>query len=478
MAMQSAIESNSGVHEREVPHTEVGVIPALVQDLRETFESGRTRSLEWRREQLAGIERLLRECERELVEALRTDLGKPELEAYSAEVAFTAGEARYVSRRLAGWMKPRRVATPLISQPGKSYLYKEPLGVVLVIAPWNYPVQLSLGPLLGAVAAGNTALVKPSEVAPTVSRVLAARIPQYLDPRAVKVVEGGVAETTALLEQRFDHVFYTGNGAVGRVVMAAASKHLTPVTLELGGKSPCIVDQSADLAVAARRIAWGKFFNAGQTCVAPDYVLAHESVHDELLQRLRSAVRDFYGEDPKKSPDFARIVNAKHHRRLMRLLGSGEIVVGGEADEVARYIAPTVLKSVAPDSPVMQEEIFGPILPVLKIRGLDDAIRFINERDKPLALYVYSSRDEVAERVIERTSSGGVTVNHAWLHLGVPDLPFGGVGESGMGAYHGRSSFEVFTHTKAVLKKPTAMDPPILYPPYTEQKQKWIRRIL
>jgi aldehyde dehydrogenase (NAD+) len=474
--MQATVETSPKASAE--PRRQITGIGAEVASLRDTFESGRTRPIEWRLAQLDGLKRLLRERERDIVAALREDLGKPELEAYTTEVAFVAGEVEYTRKRLHRWMRPERVATPVITQPGSSRIHREPLGVVLIIGAWNYPFQLTVGPLLGALAAGNCAAVKPSEVSPATSALLARELTRYLDADCVKVFEGGVPETTELLAERFDHVFYTGNGAVGRIVMTAAAKHLTPVTLELGGKSPCIVDRDADVEVAARRIAWGKFFNAGQTCVAPDYVLVHDALHDRLVARLRETVREFYGDDPKASRDFGRIVNARHHQRLMKLMPSGEIVVGGEADESQRYIAPTILRNVDPDSPVMGEEIFGPILPVLRVGSIDEAIRFVNARPKPLALYVFSSSDEVQRRVIERTSSGGATINHCWLHAGVPDLPFGGVGDSGMGAYHGKGSFDTFTHKKAVLKKPTALDPPIMYPPYTDSKAKWIRRLM
>jgi aldehyde dehydrogenase (NAD+) len=473
----SGASKQAGLEAGQAPS--VLAIPALVAKLRDTFDSGRTRSYEWRIAQLDGLGRLLAENEKAILAALHADVGKPALEAYTAEVAYTAGEVAHTRKQLRGWMKPERVSTPIVTQPGVSRIHREPLGVVLIIGPWNYPFQLLGGPLLGALAAGNCAVVKPSEVAPATSALVAELLPKYLDPDAVLVVEGGVPETTALLEERFDHIFYTGNGTVARVVMAAAAKHLTPVTLELGGKSPCIVDRDVDLDVAAKRIAWGKFFNAGQTCVAPDYLLVHEDVHDALLEKLSETLREFYGNDPKTSPDYGRIVNARHHQRLMKLLpGSGEIVAGGQADETERYLAPTILRDVPADSPVMAGEIFGPILPVLKIKSIEEAIRFINARPKPLALYVYSKNDDVAQQVLDRTSSGGAVVNHCWLHLAVPGLPFGGVGESGMGAYHGKQTFETFSHRKAVLKKPTSIDPPLMYPPYTESKATWIRRLL
>lgn len=453
-------------------------IPGIVRKLRTTFESGRTRPLEWRLRQLKAAAAMIKANSDEIVDALHKDVGKPPLEAIMAEVSFMTQEIALFRKKLPQWVKPEKVSTPLPVQPGQSQIVREPLGVILVIAPWNYPFQLTMSPLMGAIAAGNCAVVKPSEVTPNTSAVLAKLIPQYLDPDCVAVVEGAVDETTALLKEQFDYIFYTGNGTVGRIVMEAAAKHLTPVTLELGGKSPTLVDKDADLDVAARRIAWGKFFNAGQTCVAPDYILAHESIENRLVDKLRETVRQFYGDDPKQSKDYARIVNQRHHQRLMKLMGSGDTVTGGTGDESQCYIAPTILRNVREDSPVMQDEIFGPILPVLKVPNMDAAIEFVNKRPKPLALYVFSSNDEVQKRVISRTSSGGAAINHAVVHLSVPDLPFGGVGPSGMGSYHGKQSFDTFSHRKSVLKKPFAFDAPILYPPYTETKTKWLKRLL
>jgi aldehyde dehydrogenase (NAD+) len=463
--------------EREITRGETAL--ELVARMRASFNSGRTRPLEYRLEQLAGIARFLKEREAEIEQAIHRDLGRPALEVYSSEVAFIASELALVRKKLASWMKPQRVLTSLVGQPGKSLIYREPLGVVLIIGPWNYPLQLVLVPLLGAIAAGNCAIVKPSEVAPATSELLAARLNDYVDPQCAQVVMGGVTETTELLAERFDHIFYTGNATVGRVVMEAAAKNLTPVTLELGGKCPCIVDRQTDLPVAARRIVWGKFYNAGQTCVAPDYVIVHQAVEEALVSHMKETVRDFFGADPRSSPDYGRIVNARHHRRLMKLIpGSGEVVAGGNADENERYIAPTILRNVSPDAPVMADEIFGPILPVLAVRDIEQAISFVNQRPKPLALYLFSNDPLVQQTVLERTSSGGATVNHTLIHLTVPALPFGGVGASGMGAYHGRATFETFSHRKSVLVKPTWLDPSIFYPPYNNFKKKWIRRIL
>jgi aldehyde dehydrogenase (NAD+) len=446
--------------------------------VRRCFDEGRTRPLAWRAKQLEGIERFCSERLAEIEAALRTDLGKGHIESYGAEINLTAHEAKLSRKRLARWASADRVSTPLIMQPGRCRIHKDPLGVVLVIAPWNYPFQLAVAPLVGALAAGNTAILKPSEVAPATSALLARWLPQYVDPDAVQVVEGGVDETTAVLAERFDHIFYTGNGHVGRIVMTAAARNLTPVTLELGGKSPTIVDATVDLAVAAKRVVWGKFFNAGQTCVAPDYVLVERSVHDAFVAQMVAAVTAFYGADAQQSPDYGRIVNTRHFDRLLPLLESGTAAVGGTHDRQDRFIAPTILTGVAADSAVMADEIFGPILPVLAVDNLDEAIAFINARPKPLALYLFSKSGDAEAQVLNRTSSGGVVINHVLLHLSVQGLPFGGVGESGMGAYHGKHSFDCFTHHKAVLRKSTSLDPTFMYPPYTPAKVRMLERVL
>jgi aldehyde dehydrogenase (NAD+) len=456
------------------PQTRLAEIPETVARLRATFDAGRTRPLAWRRQQLERLGALLSDHGDELVAALQADLHKPELEAWAADVSAVKSEVKLASKNLARWTRPERVGgMPLL---GRSYVVREPLGVVLIISPWNYPVQLLLSPLVGALAAGNAAVLKPSEVTPHTSAALARRVPEYLDPEAVALVEGGVEETTALLAERFDHVFYTGNGSVARVVMAAAAKHLTPVTLELGGKSPCIVDEDVDVDVAARRIAWGKFLNAGQTCIAPDYVLVHERREDELVEALAKTIREFYGDDPRATPDYARIVNARHHQRVARLLKGGDVAVGGQSDESQNYLAPTLLRNVAPDADVMREEIFGPVLPILAVKDVDEAIRFVNGREKPLALYVFSRNERVQEEVLARTSSGGACVNGTLVHLANPRLPFGGVGPSGMGAYHGRHSFETFSHRKSVLRRKLGRDPKFLYPPYGKLVTRLVRR--
>ena len=376
-------------------------------------------------------------------------------------------------------MKPERMRAPWLLWPSSARIHREPFGVVLIVSPWNYPLQLALAPLVGALAAGNCAVIKPSELAPATSSFLAATLLRYLDPECVQVVEGGPSEAEALLAERWDYIFYTGSPRVGRMVMEAAAKHLTPVTLELGGKSPCIVDRSANLRVAARRIMWGKLMNAGQVCIAPDYVLVDETVEAELLTHMAAAIKEFYGEDPRRSPDFARIVNQRHFRRIMRLIdGGGEIYLGGESCEDELYIAPTILTKSSLDSPIMQEEIFGPILPVLTVKSTDEAIAFINKREKPLALYLFAEEARVKRQVISGTSSGAITVNYPSVHAAMTCLPFGGVGNSGMGAYHGRASFETFSHRKSVFTKGTWPDPSLAYPPLSKLKERIIRKLM
>ena len=456
-------------------------VTVAVDEVREGARTGVVRAIEARETQLRQLRRMLVEQEAAFTTALATDLGKSALEAYTTEIGFTLNEIDHTLKHLRGWAQPTRVKLPLHLRPGSARIVQEPLGTVLIIAPWNYPLQLLLAPLVPALAAGNTAVLKPSEVAPATAAAIAEHLPRYLDERAVQVVTGGVPETTELLALPFDHIFYTGNGTVGRIVMHAAAHHLTPVTLELGGKSPAIVTSSADIEVSARRIAWGKFVNAGQTCVAPDYVLVQHDVHDRFVEALRKAIRTSFGSDPVASPDYGRIVNAKHHARLTALLDRGgfeEVAIGGDHDADTRYLAPTVLTGVKPDAAVMDDEIFGPILPVLAYDELDEAIAFVNDRPKPLALYVFASRDATVDRVISHTSAGGVTVNHTLLHLAVADLPFGGVGPSGMGAYHGEAGFRVFSHGKPVLHRPTKPDPSIAYPPYTPLKQRILRKLL
>ncbi|KOV64258.1 aldehyde dehydrogenase [Streptomyces sp. MMG1121] len=423
--------------------------------MRATFATGRTKPVEWRTEQLRRLRAMLTERGADLAAALHADLGKSRTEAYRTEIDFTIREIDHTLEHLADWLRPEPAPVPAhLGADATAWTQYDPLGVVLVVAPWNYPAQLLLAPMVGALASGNAVVAKPSELAPATSAVLADLIPAYLDTDAVAVVEGGIPQTTALLAERFDHIFYTGNGTVGRIVMRAAAEHLTPVVLELGGKSPVFVDRDADLDVVADRLARGKFLNAGQTCVAPDYVLTDPETAAALEPALVRAVEKLFGADPAESPEYGRIINERHFDRLSALLDSGRVAVGGASDRAAKYIAPTVLADVHPTSPVMREEIFGPILPIVTVPGLDEAIAFINDRDKPLALYVFSESADTRGRLAAETSSGGLGYGLPLAHLTVSDLPFGGVGESGMGNYHGRYSIETFSHRKAVLDKP------------------------
>ncbi|KQW83703.1 aldehyde dehydrogenase family protein [Brevundimonas sp. Root1279] len=452
-------------------------VEGVVAALRAGFESGLTRDLAWREQQLAALERMMVENETAIAGALKADLGKSLAEACTAEIDFVRKEAMHARKQLRRWSRPQRVPTPIAIQPGKSFVEATPHGVVLIMGAWNYPFQLVLAPLVGAIAAGNCAVLKPSELAPRSSALLKDLAPRYLDTRAFVVVEGDAAVSTALLDQPFNLIFYTGGEHVGRVVMAAAAKRLTPVVLELGGKNPCIVDETADLAVAARRIVWGRFLNAGQVCVAPDHVYVAASVEARLLEELKRAVLAMFGRDPKLSPDYGRIVNQRHAERLQALLADGRAVTGGQVDIAARYIAPTILTGVAPDASVMEAEIFGPILPVLPYETLDAPLAAINARSPALALYAFTRDAVVADRIIASTRSGSVTVNDTVVFVANPNLPFGGVGASGMGAYHGRYSFDAFSHKRAVLKRGFALDASIRYPPYSKAKLALLRRM-
>jgi aldehyde dehydrogenase (NAD+) len=452
----------------------------LVDSLRSTFNSGRTKAIDWRKAQLKGLIRMFEEHAGELERALAEDLGRPPIEAHGADLGITVIEMKYLLKHLDSWAKPEKRRLPLTSLPGKARVVSEPLGVALVIAPWNYPIQLLISPMAAAIAAGNAVVGKPSELSPACSAAIARLVPQYVDDDAVVIVEGAVPETTALLEQKFDHIFFTGSTRVGGVVMEAAAKHLTPVVLELGGKSPTIVTADADLDVAANRIMWGKFLNAGQTCIAPDYVLVERSVQDALVDKMADTLREFYGATPQHSDSLSRIVSDRHLQRLKGLIESsgGTVVVGGESDDGDRYLAPTVIVDPDLDAPIMQEEIFGPVLPIVAVDHLSEALDFINDRPKPLALYLFSESDAAAERVQTETSSGGVCVNHTLLHITPSTVPFGGVGPSGMGAYHGKAGFDAFSHHKTVMTKPTRPDPKLLYPPYTNFKEKIIRKAM
>ena len=452
-------------------------VAATVARAREVFDTGTTRPLAWRLEQLGSLRRMLVERRREFADALASDLGKHETEAQLTEIGFVTAEAAHLESNLAGWLRPRPVSVPLAVQPAKAWTELTPLGVVLVIGPWNYPLQLVLAPLAGALAAGNTAVLKPSELAPATSAALARWVPEYLQG-AVQVIEGGIPETTELLAVRFDHIFFTGGEVAAKAVLRAAAEHLTPVTLELGGKSPAYVDASTDLAKAAKRLAWGRYMNAGQTCVAPDYVLATEEVLVPLERELVKAIAALFGPDSARSDSYGRIINDRHFQRLAGLADSSTVVHGGERDAASRHFAPTLLRP-APGDAVMGEEIFGPLLPLVPVGGQDEAIRIINAGAKPLALYVFSNDAGTRRAFSEQTSSGALCFDVPAAHLTVPGLPFGGVGNSGMGNYHGEYSLRTFSHERSTLAKPLWPETmSLIFPPYTRTKHRIISALV
>ena len=427
------------------------------------FRSGATLPLCFRRQMLRKLSNAMHEYEKPLAEALWTDLHKSYEEAYLTELSIVYGEIRNHLRHLSSWAKPERKSSPLAILPASSRIIKEPLGNALIIAPWNYPVQLLLNPLVGAISAGCTAMLKPSPYVPNVSRVLTEMIRATFPEEYIAIVEGNRQVNQMLLAERWDLIFFTGSPALGKMVMEAASKHLTPVVLELGGKSPCIIDKSADLKVAAKRVAWGKVLNAGQTCIAPDYLMIHEEVKDKFLRLLVKEWKHLLTKDPQKAKHFVRIVSDKALERLIGYLDNGTIYHGGKYDKAERYLSPTILTDVSPDAPVMQEEIFGPIFPVLTFKEINEVITFVTEREKPLALYYFGTNGDY---VLRHTSSGGACVNDVIMHIVNHKVPFGGVGNSGMGSYHGKESFMAFSHRRAVISTPTWVDMPFRYMPY------------
>ncbi len=440
-------------------------IKSIAEAQREYFASNATLDRKFRKEQLLKLQRALKEWEKPLCDALWNDLHKSPEEAIMTELSIVAGEVKNHLSHLRSWMKSRSVCTPLKMMPSRSRVVSEPLGNALIISPWNYPVQLLLNPLVGAISAGCTAILKPSPYVPNVSRVIEEMIAATFDKRYIAVVQGNREVNSTLLEERFDIIFFTGSPALGRKVMAAAAGNLTPVVLELGGKSPCIVDTEADIKIAARRIAWGKTLNAGQTCIAPDYLLIHRSRQEEFIAAYRNALARLHGNDIKSSRHFVRLVNNKAFERVKGYLSNGKVVLGGESDASERYIAPTLLADVPLDSPVMQEEIFGPVLPMIPFDSRDEAIKFVLEREKPLALY-YFGKVKNGKETIRLTSAGGSCINDTIMHIANENIPFGGVGNSGMGHYHGKLSFEAFSHQRSVVTTPTWLDLPFRYMPY------------
>ncbi|KAM9843827.1 aldehyde dehydrogenase family 3 member B1 isoform 1-T3 [Aulostomus maculatus] len=451
----------------------------VVDRLRSSFRSGVTLPEQFRQTQLSRLLSMLKENEEKILAALHDDLAKPKFEAVLSEVELVLGEVHYAISNLRSWMQLEYCAKNMATKLDDCFVRREPLGVVLIIGTWNYPLQLVLSPMIGAIAAGNCVIVKPSEVSPATDRLIAELIPKYLSQDCYAVVSGGAEETKALLQHRFDHIFYTGSQAVARCILQAASVHLTPVTLELGGKCPSVVYGRVNIVAAARRLIWAKFFNAGQSCVAPDYVLCSKATCDTLVPALRAALQDFYGTEPQTCPDLSRIVSQKHWTRLVELLekSKAKVVVGGETDEEDKYIAPTVVVDVAEDDVLMQEEIFGPILPIITVESLEKVIDFINSREKPLALYVFSDESSVINTVLEKTSSGGFCSNDGIIHMTLPGLPFGGVGASGWGSYHGRWGFETFSHRRACMMRGWALERlnGLRYPPYRDDKLSWLR---
>ncbi|KRY36820.1 Aldehyde dehydrogenase, dimeric NADP-preferring [Trichinella spiralis] len=452
----------------------------VVESLRKAFLSGKTRSEEFRQKQLAQLKRMLDEKADEMYDALYKDLHKSKEETFFFEILFLYNEIEVAQKHLNNWMEPVTVDRNLLQLLDKAYIVKEPLGVVLIMSAWNYPIHLLLLPLVGALAAGsNCVVLKPSEVAINTDKLITNIIPQYFDPDVVRVISGGVAETTSLLQCRFDHIFYTGSVSVGRIVMKAASDFLTPVTLELGGQCPAVVDQSVtDLETVAKRIAWARCLNAGQTCTAPDYVLCHQSIKNGLVEQIAVAFRKFYSNNAKQSKDFGRIINAARFRSIATLLQNCNILVGGRTDEADLYVEPTVVDANLND-PILENEIFGPILPVVGVKNIDDAIEFIRSKEKPLAVYLFSTDAKVAEKIKMTTSSGALVLNDAIVQMALETLPFGGVGNSGIGRYHGKYSFDTFTHEKSILERPLWGEKLLWmrYPPFDNSKVQWAERI-
>lgn len=451
-------------------------VPATVARLRRTFATGRTRDIEWRKRQLLQLAKLMEENEGVIASALAEDLDRSPFEAFIADIATTAGEAKYAAKKVRRWTKRKYQLLEMPQLPGRGWIEYEPYGTVLIIGAWNYPFYLTLGPAVGAIAAGNAVILKPSEIAAASAHVMADLVPKYLDSDAIAVVEGDGATSQELIAQGLDRVLFTGGTEIGRKVYEGAAPHLTPCTLELGGKSPVIVAADADVEVAAKRIAWMKLLNAGQTCVAPDYVLADASIRDELVSKIGAAITKFTAD----KPDGMRIVNQRQFDRISGYLSGDDakVVVGGKCDASSLRIQPAVVVDPDPDGPLMQNEIFGPVLPVVTVQNLDDAIRFVNSRPKPLSAYLFTKTRQTRERVIKEVPAGGMLVNHIAFQVSTAKLPFGGVGASGMGAYHGKFGFDEFSHRKSVLTKPTRPDlSSFIYPPYTARAMKMARRI-
>ncbi|KAK7598208.1 hypothetical protein V9T40_006443 [Parthenolecanium corni] len=454
----------------------------LVQRCRNAYESGKTKSVAFREKQLKQLLKMYKENELEFIAALASDLRKSKNEAFLSEMNILVSDVVNTLHYLKKWTSPEKVEKGLANLLDDVLIYKDPYGVVLVVGAWNYPAQLCLLPVSGAIAAGNCVVIKPSEVSVATAKLIGELIPKYLDQECYCVYQGGVTETTELLKQRFDYIFYTGSTAVGKIVRSAANEHLTPVTLELGGKSPVFIDKTANLEITVKRVLWGKFLNAGQTCIAPDYVLCSQEVQTQFVEKAKEIMSQWYGSDPKNAPDYCRIVSEKHLQRLKSLLNSGKVAIGGNDDPSEKYLAPTILIDVSPNDPIMREEIFGPILPIVTVQKSFDAIGFINSRPKPLSLYVFSSDKKVQELFLTQTHSGAVCINDTLMHYTIDTLPFGGVGASGIGCYHGKYTFDTFSYRKSVLVKnfnPLGeMIGSARYPPLTDKKTSLLKFFL
>ncbi len=450
-------------------------IAELVNQQRDYYATGITKSLSFRQAQLNKLKIAISQRQEEIIQALAEDLGKPTFEAFF-ELAVL-NDITYAIKNLPKWMKAKKVRTGMELFPSRAKIQPEPLGVVLIIGPWNYPFSLMISPLIGAITSGNCVMLKPSEIAPHTSAVVTELIRDTFPPEYIAIQEGGVEVAQELLNIKFDHIFFTGGTKIGQIVMECAAKQLTPVTLELGGKSPCIVDKDIDLKETVKRITWGKLINAGQTCIAPDYLLVNQKIKNELIREIKQCLTTFLGENPIKSPDYARIVNDKQFLRLTELLNQGDIIIGGETNREEKFIAPTLIENVSFDSPIMEEEIFGPILPIIEYQDLSEAIGLINSKPKPLALYIFSRNRQVQQQILQQTSSGGVCINETMMHVGVTELPFGGVGDSGIGAYHGKASFDTFSHYKSILSRPFWGDFNWRYAPYQEKTLKMFQKM-
>ncbi|MBE2247252.1 MAG: aldehyde dehydrogenase [Candidatus Competibacteraceae bacterium] len=454
-------------------------IAELLKLQRAFFDSGKTRDISFRISQIKKLHELVNSHQQALMDALQKDLHKPAYESLMTELGPFYSEVRHFIRHIRDWSLPETVATSLFNTPGSSQIIREPYGNVMVIAPWNYPFLLTFSPLLGAMAAGNCVILKPSEHAPHTSAVMAHIINKHFDSSYIHLIEGGIEETQALLAERWDYIFFTGGPEIGKIIYQSAAQHLTPVTLELGGKSPCIVHKDANLKLAAKRIAWGKWINSGQTCLAPDYLFVHEDVKNTFVQQIKEAIHAHYGSNPLQSQDYGKIINRRHYERLKSYLTNGNIIEGGNYDDEHLRIEPTIIENPATDSPVMQEEIFGPILPLYTYSNLEDVLTFIRQREKPLAAYLFSRSSSVQKTFLQQTSSGGVTINDTVLHISSSEMPFGGVGKSGIGGYHGKYSFDTFSHKKAVLHRSVQpLDNLLRFPPYSMSRLKIMKELL